>query len=215
MARLVDLAAKLPTELLQSIGDLTVLFGRLEHMVLLALKRKRGISIGVAMDEYKSHSLGARLFGKLPCKNAEEDCRNYGSAAGLRSFSDKMPGLRTLCERIQKLTEERNKFMHGLITTVGDEAILVHDRKIFRLKANELSLLRSEVVEIIGKLNSMIPVPGVSATVVTGHDLDVSYEASRFSARDNKHMIAISKLTKLSSNYPSHVSSSAAASRKY
>lgn len=184
MARLVDLAATLPPELLQSIGELTVLFGRLEHMVLLALKRKRGISIGAAMDEYKNYSLGAKLFGKSSCKNVGTDCRNYSSAAGLHSFSDEVPGLKTLCEQIQNLTEARNKFMHGLITTVGDEAILMHDKKIFRLKTNELSSLRSKVVEIIGKLNSMIPVPGVSATVVTGHDLDVSYEASAMASSD-------------------------------
>lgn len=81
--RYIDLAAQPPDELLKLIGELTVMFGRLEYMVRLAIKRKRNLSIAQALDFYNNYSLGAKLNGQTSCKQAGEMCRYFGSRQGL------------------------------------------------------------------------------------------------------------------------------------
>ena len=127
---LVDLAERLPENIITVLGELTVLFGRLEHMVLLSIMRLRKIKLAEAHDLYKKYSLGAKIFGKNPCKNAGENCRNYSSEPGLITFSSEVKGLNELCENINKLTSERNRFMHGLLTTVKKEHLLIYRKKI-------------------------------------------------------------------------------------
>jgi hypothetical protein len=77
--RYVDLAAYTRPELLELIGELTVMFGRLEYMVLLALKRKSGLSLARAQKLYKHYSLGAKVFGKQSCAQAGSSCRDFDS----------------------------------------------------------------------------------------------------------------------------------------
>jgi len=183
-AHLVDLAQRLPDEMLVQIGELTVLFGRLEHIVLLAIKRKRGITLQEAQRLYKGYSLGAKLFGKKPCKNVGENCQNYNSEVCLSDYSNDVQGLKELCTHIQDLTSKRNSIMHGLITTVAEETVLSHNRKVYQLKENELWDLKEDVIFTIAKLNKLIPVPGLHAGWATGPSLDLYYEASATSFID-------------------------------
>jgi len=180
----VDLAEKIPDQMLVLIGELTVLFGRLEHMVLLAVKRKRGIPLREARVLYKSYSLGAKLFGKQVCRDAEEFCRNSNSEVGLSEYFDDVEGLRELCSHIQDLTSRRNSIMHGLITTVADETILLHNKNVFKLEEKELWELRDDLINTVIKLNQLIPIPGLHASSVTGPDLDMSYDDSAITGDD-------------------------------
>ena len=109
LGRYIDLAAYPPDELVELIGELTILFGRLEYMVLLAIKRKSGLPIDRALELYKDYTLGAKGTGKTPCKRAGEMCRDFGSPPGLMSYAPEIEGLWQLCAEIQELTTERNR----------------------------------------------------------------------------------------------------------
>jgi hypothetical protein len=183
--RYIDLAAQTPTELLQLIGELTVLFGRLEYMILLTLKRKRRLTLDQAQQIYKDHSLGAKVTGKTPCKRAGEMCRDFESPPGLMSCSSDVEGLSELCTEIQELTTERNKLIHGLIATVADEEYLIHKSKVYELNQEMLRDLIYRVVDAILKLNELIPIPGLNVFWVTGYPgLDIDYDKSAFDGRD-------------------------------
>lgn len=181
---LVDLAQKLPEEMLARIGELTVLFGRLEHMVLLAIKRQRGISLAEAQELYKSYSLGAKLFGKRVCPEVGEQCQNYGAEGGLRDIGEDVEGLAKLCTTIQELTAKRNQLMHGLITTVTEETVLIHNNRTFALEEDQLFQLRDELITVITSLNKLIPIPGLHTTWASGPELDVRYDETATSGDD-------------------------------
>jgi len=183
-SRLVDLAQSVPEEMLVKIGELTVLLGRLEHMVLLAVKRKRGISLSDAQELYKGYSLGAKLFGKTPCRGVGDNCQNYNSEVGLNNFSQEVKGLKELCLHIQDLTSIRNSFMHGLITNVTEETYLSHNKKTFKLEESELWDLKADLINTIARLNQVIPIPGLHAARATGPSLDVSYDVSATEGND-------------------------------
>ena len=183
-SRLVDLAQMVPEEMIISIGKLTVLFGRLEHMVLLAIKRKIGISLSEAQELYKGYSLGAKLFGKKACRDVGEKCQNYNSQESLSKFYDEVDGLKDLCMHIQDLTSKRNRFMHGLITTVMEETYLSHNKKTYELKESELWELENDLINTIAELNQLIPIPGLHASWASGPSLDVSYDVSATSGGD-------------------------------
>ena len=159
--RLIDLAEKLPPDIVQGIGLLTIMFGRLEHLMLLAIKRKRGIPLVEATKIYKHYSMGAKLNGKNPCSKAGDTCRDYNCPPGLKSFCDGVSGLEDICNRIQQLTEKRNQFLHGLVSTVQDEITLSHNSKIFSISSRTIEEIKNEIEDIIYKLNDLIPIPGI------------------------------------------------------
>ena len=181
--RYVDLAAYTRPELLELIGELTVMFGRLEYMVLLALKRKRGLSMTRAQEIYKHHTLGAKVFGKKP-RVQDGTCPDFESPPGLNSYSSYVEGLSQLCTEIQELTKERNKIIHGLITTVADEEYVVHNAKLYEFRERALWDLRDRVIDAILRLNELIPIPGLNACWVTGPGLDIGYDRSAFDGDD-------------------------------
>lgn len=184
-SRLVDLAQMVPDKMLIAIGTLTILFGRLEYMVLLAIRRKKGISLSEAQELYKGYSLGAKLFGKNPCRDAGKNCRNYDSQDGLNEFCDEVEGLKELCLHIQELTSKRNKFLHGLITTAMEETYLSHNKRTIELKEHELWKLEDDLITTIEALNQIIPIPGLHAAWATGPSLDISYDVSVTSGKDS------------------------------
>ena len=181
---LVDLAQAMPEELHRSLGELTVLFGRLEHMVLLAIKRERSISLVEAQQLYKGYSLGSKLFGKQPCKNVSTGCQNQDGEIGLLELAGDNKVLKKICIEIQKITSERNRLIHGLITTVGDASIVFHNKKTYTVQEETLWDMKDKLIEIITRLNREIPIPGLHAGWVTGPDLDVSYDETALASDD-------------------------------
>ncbi len=181
---LVDLAYSMPEDLAKQIGEVTILFGRLEHMVLLAIKRLRGIPLVEAQQLYKGYSIGAKLFGKQSCTKAGGHCRNYGSEIGLRELSKGNQELESICAEIKKLTEERNRLMHGLITTVVDSSVIFHNKKIYSVTESKLWEIKDSVIQIITRLNDEIPIPGIHASWASGPDLAVCYDDEATASED-------------------------------
>jgi hypothetical protein len=68
MITYIDLATNMPSEFSERIGHLAISFGRLEHVVLLSLKRIREISLQEAQNDYKKWSLYEKINGKKSCK---------------------------------------------------------------------------------------------------------------------------------------------------
>lgn len=68
----VDLAAAPPDEILRDLGIVYLMFGRIDYMVLIAIKRLRNITLAEAQALYNHYTLGARLFGKKPCDIGKE-----------------------------------------------------------------------------------------------------------------------------------------------
>jgi len=175
---MANLSETLPGDLLALIGELTMLFGRLEHITLLALKRKNDISLESAEDIYKHYTLGAKLFGKQPCKNAGSNCREFGSAPGLMSLSSDIPDVKIICDKLQKLIEKRNSIMHGLIVNLDGNSVLLHRRKTFELESGQLITLRNELFEQIRTLNNRISKTRTQSTNSLGHTDQDDYTAT-------------------------------------
>lgn len=163
MSNLVDLAEMLSEDDLKMIGQLTVLLGRLEHMILIAIKRKRGISLEQAEKIYQRYTLGNKLNGK-------------GSEPGLKDLSKGDDRLSKLCDLIDEIALSRNRLIHGLITTVTDETVVIDRNKIQPL--SELSSLEEEIMFAIGQLNELVPSKGVHAMYSTGPTFELHYDSS-------------------------------------
>jgi len=162
--QLVDLAQPLPPALYERIGELTVSFGRLEHMVLLAIKRKLEIPLEEAAQIYMNFTLGGKLFGK-------------GSKRGLKSFLESVDGLDDVFDEIEKLNNERGKIMHGLIVTDKDgNTVLSYRNKPSKVEPAELIDLNIRVIKTIVQLNQLIPIPGLSAGLASPTNLDFTYD---------------------------------------
>lgn len=174
----------MPKELKVVLGDLMILYGRLEHMVLLAIKRKREISLKEAEKLYKGYTLGSKLNGNRPCSKAGSACRNSDGQIGLRELVKGDSNLEDICNKIQDLTTRRNSFMHGLMTTVAETSVLIHNKKLYKVTESELWNLSEELMWVISRLNELIPVPGLTALVATGPDLDIEYESAALNPTD-------------------------------
>lgn len=174
---IIDLAQGMPRELIEKIGELTVMFGRLEHLVLLVIKRLRNEPLEKIQQLYESYSLGAKVSGgRKVCEGAEGLCGNQNSQQGLRELANGNNELLELCIEIEKLTAERNRVMHGLFTTVADQALLMHKKKLYLKTKEEFWELQERIANVIVSLNELVPAPGIHASLASQPYLEVYYD---------------------------------------
>jgi hypothetical protein len=110
--------------------------------------------------------------------------RDFDSPPGLRSYSGDIENLSDLCARIQELTTERNRILHGVITTVAKQQFVTMNKKAYELKEQNLWKLKDRIINIIVEFNKLIPIPGLQASWVTGPDVYITYDQSALSADD-------------------------------
>lgn len=174
--QLVDLAQPLSPTIYERIGELTVSFGRLEHMVLLAIKRKLNIPLEKAVEIYKNFTLGGKLHGK----------KNNPANPGLKSFLGSIEGLDDVFDEIKELGNERGKIMHGLIVTDKDgNTVLSYRNKASKVDPDLLTTLNIRVITAIVRLNQLIPIPGLSAGLASPTSLNITYDPSAIDPHDD------------------------------
>lgn len=144
-------------------------------MVLLAIKRLSEVPLAQTEEQYRGSSLGSKLNGIRPCPSVGKKCRNMPGKVGLRELAKGDSALLSICDEIQELTAKRNRLMHGLVTTVADSSVVFHSKKLYDLPESEVLEMSERVMYVIERLNELVPVPGLTATMASGPSIDIDY----------------------------------------
>lgn len=162
----VDLSVDLPDETLKKIGQLTVMFGRLEHLLLIIFMRIENMSLQEAQKQHGKKTLGEKK--KLFCA----------------THYKKFPKLEKIMDRITPLNDARINLMHGLIGFVIENNIqqtspsVIKGEKNTHITPENLLNLQHEIRDIMAELKQVFPISGISLAYVTSGDGYLTYDRS-------------------------------------
>lgn len=159
---LTDILSTISPEFAHRIGEISILSGRLEHVMLVVLARLRQIPVEAAYAEYAKTTAGIKLNGIRVCDCQKATRGRSVTRPYISSFYGTHPELITIGNKIVRLIEKRNMLVHGLIIEAEcadgkERATIIYNNKKYTVHLSDLDEMSINLLDVIGELNGAIP----------------------------------------------------------